>query len=480
MVVPALDRLDLLGELASRTAGLEFLGLVGDAEFLEAVPELRHQQAGGGLAIGDRLPRPLLERLLVGHEVAVGDGDAGRADPGDELAGLADLPRQQLGVDRAAIDVAERDPATRQEPVQLDDPAHEVRVGLLPERLAALAEELVDERGDGVGERVGVEQGIVEGVPLPRALEPDLDVVVPPARLLEHPADAVAEVALDLEDQGAGPAVGTVGLPGEELLGERVHAGGGLAGADGAYDQHAGVEAGLGDHEPGGPLALAGHGRMVQLADHDRRRGVGRRRRPAGQPAAARPAHGAQPGPEPDPPDREDEAPGEQHGDAGRGVVPDRERPVERRFVVGHEVERGVVAGPWERRRDGVAEHGAQRSAEQHESPDPHRAASLPAGIHGRERPRRRGRGVSQHATAHATTGASGGGVAPVTVRAPRPAPAGRGARTQDVAVSRLAARLGCACPEDPGAHRPPASFAQSGAASGGAPFIGRASPRDA
>ena len=31
------------------------------------------------------------------------------------------------------------------EPVQFNDPAHEVRVGLLPERLAALAEELVDQ-----------------------------------------------------------------------------------------------------------------------------------------------------------------------------------------------------------------------------------------------------------------------------------------------------------------------------------------------
>ena len=30
-------------------------------------------------------------------------------------------------------------------PVQFDDPAHEIRVGLLPERLAALAEELVDQ-----------------------------------------------------------------------------------------------------------------------------------------------------------------------------------------------------------------------------------------------------------------------------------------------------------------------------------------------
>ena len=53
-------------------------------------------------------------------------------------------------------------------------------------------------------ERAGrSEQGIVEWVPLPRAIEPDLKVVVRRRRLVEHPAHAVAEVALGLEDQGA-------------------------------------------------------------------------------------------------------------------------------------------------------------------------------------------------------------------------------------------------------------------------------------
>ena len=71
-------------------------------------------------------------------QVAAGDRDAGRMEPGDELPGLADLPREELRVDRAAVGVPERDPAPRQEPVQFQDPAHEVRIGLLPERLAYL------------------------------------------------------------------------------------------------------------------------------------------------------------------------------------------------------------------------------------------------------------------------------------------------------------------------------------------------------
>ena len=240
-----------------------------------------------------------------------------------------------------------------------------------------------------------------------------------------------------------------VGLPGEELLGERIHARGGLAGADGAADQHARVEAGLGDDEPGGPLALAGRGRVVQLADHDRRRGVGRRHGPGGELA---PARGSPPRPQPYSPDGEDEAAGEQRGDAGRGVMPDGDRRVERRIVVCHEVERGVAAGLGERCDDRVAEHGAQRSAEQNEGPDPHRSVCLPAGIHGRERPRR-GRGVRKHPRAHATTGASRGGVAPVPGRVARPATVGRGGDPQDMAVQRLPPQRECAFPEGRGAH---------------------------
>ena len=83
-------------------------------------------------------------------------------------------------------------------PVQFDDPAHEVRVGLLPKRLATLAEELVDQGGDTVGERIGVEQRIVERVPLPGTTEADLQVVAAAPGLLEDPPHAVAEVGISL------------------------------------------------------------------------------------------------------------------------------------------------------------------------------------------------------------------------------------------------------------------------------------------
>ena len=132
------------------------------------------------------------------NEIAAGDGDPHRAEAGDQLPGLADLPREQLRVDRAAVDVLQRDPAPRQEPVQFDDPAHEIRIGLLPERFATLAEELVDQGRDAVGERIGVEQRIVERVPLPGTAEADLQVVVPAPGLLEDPPHVVAEAGISL------------------------------------------------------------------------------------------------------------------------------------------------------------------------------------------------------------------------------------------------------------------------------------------
>ena len=170
------------------------------------------------------------------------------------------------------------------------------------------------------------------------------------------------------------------------MLGERIHAGRRLAGAHRADDQDAGVEPVLGDDEPGGPLGLAGNGRMVQLTDHDGRRRIAGRRGPRRQLALAA---ALRPRLEPDSPDRDGEAAGEERGDAGRGVIPDLGRRVERRIVVGDEVEHGVAAGAGERRREGVPEHGTQRSAQEEESPEPHRVTCLPAGILGRERPRR-------------------------------------------------------------------------------------------
>ena len=211
---------------------------------------------------------------------------------------------------------------------------------LLPERLAALAEELVDEGGDAVGEGVGVEQRIVERVPLPRAAQPDFEVVVPAPGVREDFPHLMAEVALDFEHERASAAAGIVGLPGEKLLGERMHAGGGLARPDRPDDEHAGVESLLRDDEPGGPLALGGGRGVVQFADHDRRRVVAGRRGPRGELAP-----GAAPceRPEPDLRHRQGNAAREEHGEPGRQMVPGADDGVDARIVPGDQVEVRVV-----------------------------------------------------------------------------------------------------------------------------------------
>ena len=51
-------------------------------------------------------------------EILGRDDGPHRAEPVGQLAGLADLPAELLRVDRAAVDVLQRDPAPGQEPVQ--------------------------------------------------------------------------------------------------------------------------------------------------------------------------------------------------------------------------------------------------------------------------------------------------------------------------------------------------------------------------
>ncbi len=353
-------------------------GGVLDLQLVEHGRAFRVEAARHGPGARRHVPVPVLEGLPVRVEILDGDHGPHGTQPQGLSLRLPELPGEQLGVDRAAVHVAQRYPAPRQEPVKLDDPPDEVRVCLLPERFARLAEELVDERGDAVGHRVGVEQRIVERVPLPRAAEPDLQVVVLSVGTREDATHLVAEVPLDFEHERARAAPGIVRLPGEELPGERVHAGGRLAGADRPDDEQAGVESLLGDHEPGRPVALGGHGRMVQFADHERRRIVLRRDGPGREPAPV-PAAGERL--EPHPRDRDHDASGQEHGHAGREEVPEVDRPVQARIVMGDQVEVRVAARPGERREERAPGERRQGQPDEDERPRPHRSPTLPGGI---------------------------------------------------------------------------------------------------
>ena len=135
---------------------------------------------------------------------------------------------------------------------------------------------------------------------------------------------------------------------------------------------------------------------MVDLADHERGCLVLGRGGPGWQRA---PAPSSRSRLEPDSPDREAEAAGEQHGDGGRHVVPDADHRVEARIVVGDEVEHGITAAGGKRRPEGVGDRGHRGGASQDQRGPPHRCDNLPVGIHGWERPP----GGGWHGRAHAS-----------------------------------------------------------------------------
>ena len=121
---------------------------------------------------------------------------------------------------------------------------------------------------------------------------------------------------------------GIVRVPAQELARERVPTGGGLAGPDGAEHRHAGRESALGDHQPFAGRALDGSDRVMDLPDDDRRAGRRRRKWPRGK-AGPEPETYAHPG-EPDPRRADEKLAREEHGHAGRDVVPGRRRPCTR------------------------------------------------------------------------------------------------------------------------------------------------------
>ena len=84
----------------------------------------------------------------------------------------------------------------------------------------------------------------------------------------------MAEVPLDFQHQGRRPQARFVGLPAEQLLGERMHAGRGLPGPDGPEYGDAGVQAPLRDGEPGGVGDLPDGDRMMEFPDHDSGAGI--------------------------------------------------------------------------------------------------------------------------------------------------------------------------------------------------------------
>ena len=204
-----------------------------------------------------------------------------------------------IGPVAQGVPVSQRHPSAGQHAAEPDDPADEVRVGLLPKGFFALAEELIQEGRHGVRERVRIEPCGTQGAPRQPAVKTQFDVVVGAAQLGEHSADIVAKIALHFEDGRGHAPFGIVGVPAQELARERVHTGRRLAGPDRAENRHAGIESALRDREPFRGRALNGFDRVMHLADDDRRAVRRRRKRPRGK-ATTKPHGDVHPG-EPDP-----------------------------------------------------------------------------------------------------------------------------------------------------------------------------------
>ena len=118
-----------------------------------------------GRGIRVRLNPRSFQGVKIGNVVSTRQDRPRLNQVGRERLRLFDFSGKEVFVDRAMVDVLERHPFARQHTVQLDDPADQVGVRLLPERFFPLAEELIQEGRHGVGERVGVEPPGAQRIP---------------------------------------------------------------------------------------------------------------------------------------------------------------------------------------------------------------------------------------------------------------------------------------------------------------------------
>ena len=98
-----------------------------------------------------------------------------------------------------------------------------------------------------------------------------------------HPADVVTNIAFDFKDERGRSPLGIRRVPAQELAGERVHTGRGLAGPDRAENPHADIESTLRDRQPFRGRALGEFDWVMYLAGDDRRAVRRRRKRPRGK-----------------------------------------------------------------------------------------------------------------------------------------------------------------------------------------------------
>jgi len=134
--------------------------------------------------------------------------------------------------DGALVDIEERHVVVR-DLMKKDDEFDEIGIRLLPEGFLATAKEIVQERGDVVGKGVSV-QVIVERVVAVFGIETNFDVILGSPVTGKNVFYLAAKVSFYFKDQPANALVFVFGFVGQNLLGERKHAAGCFATAQGA------------------------------------------------------------------------------------------------------------------------------------------------------------------------------------------------------------------------------------------------------
>src|SRR5258708_25843948 len=108
---------------------------------------------------------------------------------------------------------------------------------------------------------------IVQGVVAVLRIEADFDVLAFPSVALQYVPHFVAEVSLHLQDQSADTLPAVMGLIGNQLFREGIHAATRLAAANRAEDRYAGEKPALGDGQPPRVASRCCPTRIVDLAE---------------------------------------------------------------------------------------------------------------------------------------------------------------------------------------------------------------------
>ena len=108
----------------------------------------------------------------------------------------------------------------------------------------------------------------MQGVVAVLRIEADFDVIAFPSVALQYVPHFVAEVSLHFQDQSADPLPAVMGLIGNQLLGEGIHAATRLAAANRTEDRDAGEEPALGDGQPARVSSGCWPTRIVDLSEH--------------------------------------------------------------------------------------------------------------------------------------------------------------------------------------------------------------------